>query len=283
MKDLKGKVALITGGATGLVVDDPICHSNDLSDCSIGKALALELAKEPMRIVLASTNQDRLHAAAEEVRNAGASDVLTVVCDVANRLSVKEMHSRVTEVFGPVDLLVCNAGVTTGGAFVDHREADWDWVYDVVLGGTVNCIQLFYPDMVKRKSGHIVLTGSQAGMVPDWVTLHGPYTSAKSAVHALGSALRPEAAEHDVGVSTIIVAGTLTDIIKSERSRPERYGNALVVDYLKKREARRIPPSEVAEKIVRGVKGNAGWVATHPELKERTKEYFDGILAAYDR
>jgi short-subunit dehydrogenase len=264
MKDLKEKVALITGGATG-----------------IGKALALELAKEPMKIVLASTSKERLDATAEEVRKAGAVEVLTVVCDVSNRDSVTNLHAEVKKAFGGVDLLVCNAGVTTGGPFVKHRTEDWDWVYDVVLRGVTNCIQLFYPDLVEQKSGHIVLIGSQAGIAPTWVSLHGPYTSAKSAVMALGAALRPEAEEHGVGVSNIIVAGTLTEIMKSERSRPEKYGDALVVN-MPKREARRIPASDVAEMIVSGVKENKGWVATHPELKTVTKQYFDEILAAYD-
>jgi len=127
-----------------------------------------------------------------------------------------------------------------------------------------------------------VLTGSQAGMVPDWFTLHGPYTSAKSAVHALGTALRPEAAEHNVGVTVIVVAGTITDIVKSERSRPDRFGDPLLYP-MKKREARRIPAKEVAERTVVGIKENAAFVMTHPELKAVTKEYFDRILAAYDR
>jgi len=265
MKDLKGKVALITGGATG-----------------IGLALALQLAAEGMKIVLASTNSERLEAAATQVRSAGTREVLPLVCDVSDRASVEKLHTETTKALGAVDLLVCNAGVTTSGDFHLHREGDWKWVYGVVLDGTTNCIQLFYPDMVKRGSGHIVLTGSQAGMVPNWVTQHGPYTSAKAAVQALGSAMRPEAAGYDVGVTTVIVAGTQTDIMKSERSRPERFGDALAAD-VKKREARRIPPSEVAEKIVRGVKENSAWVATHPDLKDRTKQYFDEILAAYDR
>lgn len=120
-------------------------------------------------------------------------------------------------------------------------------------------------------------------MVPDWFTLHGPYTGAKAAVHALGTALRPEAAEHNVGVTVVIVAGTLTDITKSERSRPEKYGDPLVLEGMKKREARRITPEEVAERTLRGVRENAAFVATHPELKELTKGYFDRILEAYDR
>ncbi|KAF2419710.1 NAD(P)-binding protein [Tothia fuscella] len=266
MKDLQGKVALITGGATG-----------------IGKALALELAKEPMKIVLASTSNERLEAAAEEIRKAGAIDVLTVICDVSSRDSVVNMHKEVTKIYGGVDLLVCNAGVTTGGPYLEHRPEDWDWVYDVVLQGTINCIQLFYPDLVKQESGHIVLVGSQAGIAPNWVSLHGPYTSAKNAVMTLGAALRPEAEEYGIGVSNIIVAGTLTEIMKAERSRPGRYGDALVLSKsVPKREARRIPASDVAEMIVDGVKKNKGWVATHPELKSVTKAYFDEILAAYD-
>lgn len=265
MKELKNKVALITGGATG-----------------IGLALALELAKEPMNIVIASTNRENLEASAKKIKEAGLVDVLPVVCDVSDRASVENLYKEAAAKFGFVDLLVCNAGVTTSGPFVNHRPQDWSWVYDVVLHGTTYCIQFFYPDMVERKTGHIVLIGSQAGMAVDWVTLHGPYTSAKSAVMALGAALRPEAAENGVGVSNIIVAGTQTEIMKSERSRPERYGDALTHD-IKKREARRIPPRDVAEMIVRGVKEDRGWVATHPELKSLTEDYFGRILASYDQ
>ena len=264
MKSFNEKTAVITGGATG-----------------IGLAVALELAKEGTKVVLASTNLERLEAAANAVREAGG-EAFPVVCDVTDQTSVRSLFKTVAEKYGHADLLFCNAGVTTGGPFIEHRPSDWNWVYDVVLQGTVNCIQSFYPDMVARKSGHIILTGSQAGMVPDWVTEHGPYTSAKAAVHALGAALRPEAAEHGVGVTTVIVAGTLTDIIKSERSRPDRYGGE-GPKAGKKREARRIPASDVACMMLKGVKENAAWVATHPELKASTQNYFERILASYDR
>lgn len=150
MNDLRGKTALITGGATG-----------------IGLALALELAKEGTKVVLASTNEQRLEAAADQVRHVGGEAVI-VVCDVSNRASVEDMHRTVTEKYGDIDVLCCNAGVTTGGPYLEHRPSDWEWVYGVVLQGTVNCIQMFYPDICKRGSGQIVLTGSQAGMVPDW-------------------------------------------------------------------------------------------------------------------
>lgn len=263
MKNLKGKIAVITGGATG-----------------IGLALALSLAREGSKVVIASTNLARLEAAAQTVTEAGG-EAYAVICDVTDRSSIQNLYEAVVERYRTIDLLFCNAGVTTGGPFLEHKPSDWAWVYDVVLQGTVNCIQVFYPEMVKQKSGHIILTGSQAGMVPTWVTEHGPYTSAKSGVHALGAALRPEAEENGVGVTTVIVAGTATDIIKSERSRPERYGGE-GPKASKKREARRIPASDVAEMVLKGVKQNKAWVATHPELKSITRAYFEKILESYD-
>ncbi|KAK5712556.1 hypothetical protein LTR17_017937 [Elasticomyces elasticus] len=265
MKLSKGETALITGGATG-----------------IGLALALELAQRGMNIIIASTNKQNLDASAGTIKAAGASDVLAIICDVADRASVENLHNEAVAKFGFVDLVVSNAGVTTSGPLVDHRPQDWSWVYDVVLHGTTYIIQSFYPDMVKRKSGHIVLIGSQAGVAVDWVKQHGPYTSAKAAVMALGTALRPEAAEHGVGVTNVIVAGTQTEIMKSERSRPERYGGELK-HCVERRPARRIPTKDVAEMIVRGVEEDRPWVATHPDLKGTTESYFKQILDSYDQ
>jgi short-subunit dehydrogenase len=265
MKDLMGKTALITGGGTG-----------------IGLALAIQLAAEGTNIVVCSTSKTRLAEGAAKIREASPKvRVLDIVCDVSDRSAVKSLKSEISKAGLQVDLLVCNSGVTTSGDYHKHREEDWDWVYGVVLFGTTYCIHEFYPDMVERGYGHIVINGSQAGMVPNWVTLHGPYTSAKAAVHALGAAMRPEAAQHSVGVTTVVIAGTQTEIMKSERSRPERFGEPLKVE-VEKRSATRIPAEEVARQILEGITEDKGWVATHPELKNRTKQYFDEILAAYD-
>ncbi|KAF2735800.1 NAD(P)-binding protein [Polyplosphaeria fusca] len=265
MKDIKGKTALITGGGTG-----------------IGLQLALQLAAEGANVIVSSTNQERLSAGAKQIRDASPNvKVLDILCDVSSRPSVKNLKSEITKAGLQVDILVCNAGVTTSGDYHLHRAQDWDWVYGVVLNGTHYCIQEFYPDMVQRGYGHLVINGSQAGMVPNWVTLHGPYTSAKAAVHALGAAMRPEAAQHGVGVTTVIIAGTQTEIMQSERSRPDRFGEPLKIE-VARRAARRVPASDVAAQILVGIKEDKGWVATHPDLKERTKQYFDEILAAYD-
>lgn len=141
LTDFKDKVAVITGGATG-----------------IGFALAKALAAEDSKVVIASTNQQRLLEAAKEINDAGGQ-CLPLVCDVSSPDSVKNLYDTVKAEYSGCDLLFCNAGVTTAGSYLDHRPSDWDWVYSVVLGGVVNCIQLFYPDMCQRKSGQIILTG----------------------------------------------------------------------------------------------------------------------------
>lgn len=272
----EGKTAVITGGATG-----------------IGRALAIALARKGMNIVLASTSMERLERAASDVREAGGR-VLLVQCDVSDRDAVRNLAARAVAEFGGVHLLCANAGITTSGPFLDHGDKDWDWVYDVVLRGVTNCIQAFYPLMAKAGAGQILITGSQAGLVPDWTLGHGPYTSAKAAAMALGVALRPEAAEHGVGVTVMIPAATESDILQSGRSRPARYSagsdRETSLGDMKLREGAPQPSpgskfilaaEEVADDVIAKLPGNPAFIATHPGMKPLVEEYFSRILAAY--
>ena len=276
LNEFEGRTAVITGGATG-----------------IGRALAMVLARKGMNIVLASTNVERLEQAAADVRQQGAR-VLIVQCDVSDRAAVRNLAARTVQEFGAVHLLCANAGITTSGPFLDHSDEDWDWVYDVVLRGVTNCIQAFYPLMASAGEGQIMITGSQAGILPDWTLGHGPYTSAKSAVMALGVALRPEAAEHGVGVTVLIPAAIESDILQSDRSRLARFSTgsdrATSLSDMKTREGAPAPApntkffltaEEAAEDIVAKLPENPAFIATHPGLKPLVEEYFGRILAAY--
>jgi NAD(P)-dependent dehydrogenase (short-subunit alcohol dehydrogenase family) len=98
MKDLAGKVAVITGGGSG-----------------IGKELATQLAQKGMKVVIASTNDEKLQSAVEDIKKAGGKDVLGIRTDVSKRPQVINLHDEAVKAFGAVDLLVCNAGVTTSG------------------------------------------------------------------------------------------------------------------------------------------------------------------------
>lgn len=268
MEKFSGKRALITGGATG-----------------IGRALALALADEGMDIVIASQNGGRLEAAAELIRARGAS-VKTIVCDVSDRAAVHEMAREA----GPVDLLCANAGVTTTGSYLEHRDEDYDWIKNVVYSGVTNCIQAFYPGMCQRGSGHIQITGSQTAYSPNWFLGHGPYVPAKAAVHALALALRAEAAEHGVEVSLLVPAYTETDIVGSERARPESLGTALGGQIIETFDHGKPLPDfpytlsaeEAAARAIAGIRANAALIPTHAAMKPLAEFYFNQILAAYD-
>lgn len=262
MGHFDGKLAVVTGGATG-----------------IGREIAGALLDEGARVIIASTSVERLKAAVDTLSERGEIDYR--VLDVQDADAVDRVVTELWESRGPIELFVANAGVTTTGPYFEHRSEDWDWVLGVNLQGVVNCVQAVYPLMVERGAGQLVLTGSQVGMVPNWIFEHGPYVPAKAAVHALGSGLRAEGKEHGVKVSVFLPAGVTSDILQSERSRPEGLGTPLN-GYKRKTDVRRIGPEEAAARFIEGVKRDAPWIVTHAENKERTRAFFDEILAAYD-
>jgi NAD(P)-dependent dehydrogenase (short-subunit alcohol dehydrogenase family) len=273
LEDLKDRTAVVTGGSSG-----------------IGRALALALADEGMDVALCATGGDRLEAVAEEVRARGVR-ALPVVCDVSRRAEVQALAERVDRELGAVSLLCNNAGVTTIGRFAEHDDADWDWVYGVVLMGVVHGIQAFLPSMLVQGAGQILNTGSQAGLVPDGWLHHGPYTSAKAAVIALSMALRPEVAPHGVGVSILIPGGVRTDILTTNDRRPSAGADggaerAAIVPRpgAPPREAgspRWLEPERVAARAVQGIRADEPLIITHPGLRPLVNEYFERILSAY--
>lgn len=262
----KGKVAVITGGATG-----------------IGLALARQFAREGMDIVLSSRSEERLEKAAAQLRE-GGSRVLTVPCDVANRSEVYALSESAWE-FGEVGVLCANAGATSAGPLLEHLDEDWDWALDVNLRGSTNCVQAFYPDMAARHTGTILLTGSQTSLAPDWIVEHGPYVAAKAGVLALATCLRAEAKEHGVNVSILIPAATTTEIgvaarrvPNSENALKARVGGASILSGA----PFWVSPEEVAERAVAGLRDNAPIIVTHWGMKPLVEEYFRRILSAYD-
>jgi NAD(P)-dependent dehydrogenase (short-subunit alcohol dehydrogenase family) len=272
LQDFAGKTALITGGATG-----------------IGRALALALAARGMNIVVASTNASRLATTEAEIRAHGVR-ATAIVCDVSDRAAVRAMAAEAIASRGAIDLLCANAGVTTAGPLLDHNDADWDWVFGVVLHGVVHCIQAFYPPMAHRRSGQILITGSQTCLCPDWVLGHGPYVAAKSALLGLATSLRAEAAAHNVGVSLLIPAATETDIILSGRSRPARYGEGIQGSMTLRPGAPApaegtpflLTAEEVAARAISGLERNDEFIATHPGMRPLVADYLGRLLAAYD-
>jgi len=270
--DLAGKTAVIAGASTG-----------------IGRAMALAFAREGMNLVLASTNAERLEAAAAAARETGAQTA-AVVCDVADAGAVQALADQAFAAFGEVHLLCNNAGVTTLGPLVDHTLDDWAWVYGVCVMGVVHGVQAFLPHMLARGSGHIVNTGSPTAIMPDAFLEHGPYSSAKAAVAAYTITLRQEAAARGVGVSLMLPGAVPSNIVeKANLHGPVKPAERGGVAYNPKvpppiEGARlRLSAEAMAELAVRGVKANDPIIMAPTALKPPVQEYFDRYLEAFDR
>src|ERR1700733_2921273 len=203
MENLRDKVAVITGGASG-----------------IGKAVAVRTAAEGMKLVLADIEEPALEATASALTAEGA-DVLAVVTDVSDASSVQALRDRALQHFGAVHLVHNNAGVGVGGPIWEVTEEEWRWILGVNLWGVVHGISAFVPVLLEQGEGHVVNTASIAGLssTPGL----GPYTATKHAVVAISESLFKDlrAAGAPIGVSVLCPGFVQTGIAQSDRNRPD--------------------------------------------------------------
>ena len=208
MESLTGKVAVVTGAASG-----------------IGRALANVLAGEGMRIVLADVEESTLHDAGDAMAADGAS-VLTVATDVSDASSMAALADAALAAFGRVHVVCNNAGVSgTFGHTWTTSAAEWRWVLDVNIGGVINGIRTFVPLLIEQNDGHIITTGSAASF--EAFPGMGPYAASKHAVIGISEALRRELSvtANGVGVSVLIPGGVVkSSIMSSERNWLSRLG-----------------------------------------------------------
>jgi NAD(P)-dependent dehydrogenase (short-subunit alcohol dehydrogenase family) len=188
-----GKVAIITGGASG-----------------IGAALAKELAKGGAELVLADRQLDLAESVAAAIR-AGGGKATASELDVRSLPSMTRVVEDTVTRCGALDYFFNNAGIGVGGEMDRYTQSDWDDVIDVNLRGVTHGIQAAYPVMVRQRSGHIINTASMAGLVG--AAGEGSYTATKHAVVGLSKALRVEARRHDVRVSVLCPGAIRTPIL----------------------------------------------------------------------
>src|SRR5580704_6437907 len=204
MQSLRDKVAVITGGASG-----------------IGKAVAARAAAEGMKIVVADIEEGPLKEAEAEISSTGA-DVLGVVADVSDAASVRDVRDRALDRFGAVHLVHNNAGIGLGGPIWEVSEQDWRWILGVNLWGVVHGIATFVPLLLEQGEGHIVNTASVAGLIV--APFLGPYNATKQAVVAISETLFKDlqsvGAPMGVGVSVLCPGFVRTRIAESDRNRP---------------------------------------------------------------
>lgn len=267
MRDLKDKVAFITGGASG-----------------IGLAMAKVFGREGMKVMLADIEPSTLAAAVQELRGLQIR-AEGVVADVAKRDSLKSAALETIAKFGKVHLVCNNAGVASGGPLGSFPERDWAWVVDVNQLGVVYGTEVFAPLMLSHgEGGHFVNTASMAGMIsPPGLE---PYCATKFAVVAMSEGWAGQLQPQGIGVSILCPGFVKTRIHESRRNRGEGYGPDSVPDSegnLASGVLSGIPVEPVAERVLEAVRENELYIFTHPEMKAAVEARFAGILAAFDR
>jgi NAD(P)-dependent dehydrogenase (short-subunit alcohol dehydrogenase family) len=271
LANLEGRVAVITGGGSG-----------------IGAALARACAGAGMKVVIADVNEDRAESIAESVA-ASAAAVRAIAVDVANPASVERFADAVDDAFGAPHLLCNNAGVSPLGLLWEFAPADWEWILGVNVVGVANCIRSFVPRMIARGGdAHIVNTASAAAFAP--AARLGAYSATKHAVLGMSDALRMDLAPHGIGVSVLCPGGVNTNIAQtltrvSSKDPQKELAADLDVFMVSNDDAFNVPieADRVAELVLRGVRENASYIVTAPGAKPVVAQRFDAILAAHDR
>ncbi len=275
MEQLEGRVAVITGGGSG-----------------IGEGLARACHDAGMKVVVSDIEQGEAERVANAVRELGG-EAIAVRADVSSRESVDELAARAYEAFGAVHLVCSNAGVMMVAPLIDTPEGDWDWTLGVNVYGAVHCARAFVPRM--REQGgeaHIVFTASVAGTGPIAEIPIGTYTASKYAVVGFSEMLRTELAADGIGVSVLCPGGVDTRIFDATRNRPEELGGQAAPppeadDRIAEREEQAaadalMSPREVAERVLGGVRADRQFIFTHPDQREAVEARHARMMADYD-
>ena len=266
LSNFKEKVAVITGGASG-----------------IGLAMAEALAGEDARLVLADVDDAALDAAVENLRSRGAR-VIGVRTDVSQADQVEALADAAWSEYGAVHLVMHNAGVALFGPTQDMSHNDWNWVIAVNLWGPIHGARIFIPRMLADgQDGHHVFTSSFAGLVPNRNL--GPYNVTKAAVVALGESLRKDLRGTPLGVSMLCPMRVTSNIDDSFLHRPAEFGGAVVNTYSPEEKAalkgRTLAAPEVAQLVLDGVRGNRLYIHTHQEAEALFRQRAERIASDF--
>jgi NAD(P)-dependent dehydrogenase (short-subunit alcohol dehydrogenase family) len=264
MEQLAGKVAFITGGASG-----------------IGLGMARAFLEEGMKVSLADWNEEHIVKAREQL--AGNNAVQFVKTNVAERDSLRHAVQETLEAFGRIHVLCNNAGVNGGGTAASEDFDDWDRAIAVNLGGVVNGTKIIAP-IIRRQGegGHIVNTSSMAGMVP----LPGlaAYSTAKYAVRGFSESLRMQLAKDGIGVSCLFPGATRTALVPLPEDDPEQIKEEGAPQFLKDLwDAMRgaIDPYDTGRAVVAAIKENRFYIFTNGEFLDEVRQRHREIEDAF--
>jgi NAD(P)-dependent dehydrogenase (short-subunit alcohol dehydrogenase family) len=270
MEHLEGKVAFITGGASG-----------------IGLGIAGAFVEAGMKVVLADLRQDHIDDALADFNHRGQSEnVHAIRLDVTDRAAMAAAADETERVFGKLHVLVNNAGVGIQGPLKGVTYADWDFGLAVNLGGVINGLQTFLPRIrAHGEGGHVVNTASLAALVP----MPAPfaiYVAAKAAVVALSEAIRTGLVEENIGVSILCPGPVRTHIYEVAKNRPPQFGVGDAFRETEESGATNVPfpsmmePADAGTLVLNAVRNDELYIITHGEWRPMAEARHAALIAA---
>ena len=281
MEEFEGKVAVVTGGASG-----------------IGRAMAQAFVAKGMKVVLADIEPGPLEETAQALRHDGG-DVFAVTADVSRAADVERIGEAAIDVFGALHVACNNAGVGGGGATWDVDLSTWEWVLGVNLMGVVHGLRSFTPRIIDSGGGHIVNTASMAGLTSP--AFMSPYNVSKHAVVTMSESMYVELQmlHPEVGISVLCPGWVRTRIAESDRNQPEAVAAAQAAvdeataapgqvsgEQLKGMidafVAEGLQPAAVADMVVDAIEHRRFYILTHPEWQSMVRDRVDRMLSGED-
>lgn len=271
MKDFAGRTAFVTGGANG-----------------VGIGIVRNLLERGAKVAIADIRQDSIDHALQSLDN---REVMGVQLDVASRDGFKAVADEVEAKFGPVSILVNNAGVNLFQPIEESSYDDWDWLLGVNLHGVINGVQTFVPRMVERVKageqvgGHVVNTASMAAFLAGGSP--GIYNTTKYAVRGLSESLRYSLLPYGIGVSVLCPGLVKSYIYASDDIRPDALKaqmkpvDTTAVERLAGVHEFGMEPDVIGARVIEAMEANRLYIFSHPDHKEELREVFDYILDHY--
>jgi NADP-dependent 3-hydroxy acid dehydrogenase YdfG len=256
MKDLKGKVAFVTGGSSG-----------------IGSGLVKVLAEEGMKVAFSYRRQDHLDQTMAYFRDKPRQAVHPIKIDVTDRAGLAAAKLEIERLYGPVQLLINNAGIGILGLMEQATFSDWDWIMSVNVGGVINSLVTFLPGMIASgQEAHIVNVASMGGIAA--LGAAGLYATTKFAVVGLSESLRTDMIGRNIGVSVYCPGMVKSNIGEGDALRREQFKDTGYAPPPPRSEGEpsymdvAMDALEAARHVLRGIKDNQLFIISHPEFRD---------------
>ena len=269
MEQVEGKVAFITGGASG-----------------IGLGAAKAFVDAGMKVVMADVRQDNIDKAMAYFDGKQQTrSVHAIQLDVTDREAFAAAAEETLAKFDKLHVLFGNAGFGVGGPIKSNTFHDWDWGLGVMVGGVVNGIITMLPHILKHgEGGHIISTSSMSAVIP--IPNSAVYIAAKAAVIGLSETIRAELAPDDIGVSAFCPGPVQSNIHESGKVRPAKYQNPAAEERERQLAKRTVNPLwmdnyECGQRILNGIRRNDLYIFTHPEFEPGAREHYEAILSSF--